>query len=165
MPRGRGGARDGVVGRNYANRSDLRGQNVVAAQPQNQPGAKMAIQAASGQAYGAATAQKAAQSAVPVSSQPVASVPQAAPQNAPQGGSSQMQPIAPLNQPTTHGLPVTTGVDAGPGAGSEVLAKPLQFDPAAQALSLLNTLGDNVSPQVAYVRNFLIHQTQNQIAQ
>ena len=162
MPRG--GKRDGVAGRKYANRADLRGANVVAAQPQNQTGAKMAIQAASGQPYGAATAQKNAQAAVPVASQPVAAVPQAQTQGAPQAPQG-LQPMAPLNAPTTHGLPLMTGVDAGAGAGSEAIPKVLPFDPAAQALNLLNSLGDNVSPQVAYVRNFLVHQTQNQIPQ
>jgi len=153
MPRGRGGARDGVVGRAYANRSDLRGQNVVAAQPQNQPGQKMAIQAASGQAYGAASAQKAAQSAVPIANQsmPMAQAP--APQNAPQGAPT--APVVPLNAPTDHGLPITHGMDIGPGAGSEAMIQPLKPDIAIQALGLLNTLGDNVSPQVAMIRNYL----------
>ena len=161
MPRG--GKRDGVAGRKYANRADLRGANVVAAQPVN-TSAKLPVATATGQPYGAATAQKNAQAAVPIASQPVAAVPQAQTQGAPQAPQG-LQPMAPLNAPTTHGLPLMTGVDAGAGAGSEAIPKVLPFDPAAQALNLLNSLGDNVSPQVAYVRNFLVHQTQNQIPQ
>ena len=154
MPRGRGGARDGVVGRAYANRSDLRGQNVVAAQPQNQPGQKMAIQAASGQAYGAASAQKAAQSAVPIANQSMPMTQGSAPQGAPQGAPA--SPVVPLNAPTDHGLPITHGMDMGPGAGSEAMAPaPMKNDVSIQALALLNTLGDNVSPQVAMIRNYL----------
>ena len=157
MPRGRGGARDGVVGRAYANRSDLRGQNVVAAQPQNQPGQKMAIQAASGQAYGAASAQKAAQSAVPIANQPMPMAQAPAPQSAPQGAQqgTPASPVVPLNAPTDHGMPITHGMDMGPGAGSEAMIQPLKPDIAVQALGLLNSLGENVSPQVAMIRNYL----------
>jgi len=162
MPRG--GKRDGVAGRKYANRADLRGANVVAAQPQNQPGAKMAIQAASGQAYGAATAQRNAQAAVPMASQPVAAVPQAQTQTAPQAPQG-LQPMAPLNAPTTHGLPLMTGVDAGAGAGSEALPQSYNADVTVKALGLLNSLGSNVSPQVAMIRNYLQASSSNGIPQ
>ena len=167
MPRGRGGKVDGVIGKKYANRADLRGQNVVAAQPQNQPGQKMAAQAASGQTYGAATAQKNAQQAVPIVNTSVANVPQATAQGVQNKiqGNPLMGQVEPLNAPTNNGLPLMTGVDAGSGEGSSALIPTIKFDPAAQELNLLNSLGDNVSSQVAYVRNFLNHQTQNQIPQ
>ena len=160
MARGRGGPRDGVTGRNYANRADLRGANVVAAQPQNQPGQKMAAQAASGQPYGAASAQMAAQKALPIANPgtPAPTAPQGQP-------APQRAPLTPLDAPTTHGLPLHTGLDKYDGAGSEALIQPTPNDPAAQALSLLNTLGDNVSPQVAYIRTYLATQTKNQMPQ
>lgn len=125
MPRGRGGQRDGVAGKAYQNRSDLRGQNVVAAQPQNQPGAKLAVQAATGQPYGAAGAQKAAQQAIPMGTP---SLPQ--PQSAPVQGMQpdQGQPSAPLTSlfaPTQKpNEPVTAGVANSPGVGPDALNIP-----------------------------------------
>lgn len=149
MPRA-GGKRDGVVGRKYQNRTDLQGQNVVAAQPSNQPGQKMVAQAASGQAYGAAGAQLAAQKAVPIANQPgpVVSAP---------GQASTPAPIAPtpLDAPTDHGLPLTHGMDIGPGAGSEALPQTFDAGITIKALGLLNSLGSDVSPQVAMIRSYL----------
>ena len=155
MPRG--GARNGTPGKAYANRTDMGGQNVVAAQPGNQPGAKLAVQAATGQQYGAATAQKASQAAVPMAGSPQ-----------PIQGSAPTQPGQPfptaqnpLNSPTTHGLPITTGIDSGAGAGSEALLPTLPDQMNMKALSLLNQLGDNISPQVLMVRNYLQAQAEN----
>lgn len=151
MPRGRGGKRDGVVGKNYANRTDLQGQNVVAAQPQNQPGAKLANQTATGQAYGAATAQKEAMQALPIAntgSPAMAQAPQA-------GTSAPSAPLTPLDAPTDHGLPITHGLPIGPGAGPEALITPFQADISIKALGLLNQLGSDVSPQVALARDYL----------
>ena len=151
MPRGRGGKRDGVVGKNYANRTDLQGQNVVSAQPQNQPGAQLAAQAATGQPYGMATAQENAMKALPIQNTGVPT-----PET---GGAStpapQREPLTPLDAPTDHGLPITHGLSIGPGAGPESLITPFQADITVKALGLLNQLGTDVSPQVALARDYL----------
>ena len=124
----RGGSRNGTPGKAYANRTDMGGQNVVQAKPSNQPGAKLAVQAATGQAYGAAGAQKAAQKVIPMASAP--GLPQ--PQNAPVPG-MESQPSAPLTSlfaPTQNpSEPVTAGVANSPGVGPEALNLP---DPATQ---------------------------------
>ena len=162
MPRGRGGKRDGVVGRNYANRTDLQGQNVVAAQPQNQPGQKMAAQAASGQPYGAAKTQIDAQKAVPVASQagPVT----------PTGGASapapQRAPLTPLTAPGDPNESLFHGMDKVPGGGgSEALIQMPDQNLTMTALGLLDSLGDNVSPQVAMIKSYLRAQANNGILQ
>ena len=54
-----------------------------------------------------------------------------------------------------------TGVNAGPGPGSEVLPSTLPTTPQMTALGLFNSLGDNVSPFVASIRNHLAAQAQN----
>ena len=148
MPRGRGGKRDGAIGKNYANRTDLQGQNVVSAQPSNQPGKKMAAQAASGQAYGAATAQLNAQQALPIANAPAA--PATSPMNTGQPQAPRA-PLTPLNAPTDHGLPLDYGM---PGTANAI-TPPLNTDITVKALGLLNSLGDNVSPQVAMIRSYL----------
>lgn len=151
MPRGRGGKRDGAIGKNYSNRTDLQGQNVVSAQPSNQPGKKMAAQAASGQAYGAATAQLNSQQALPIANAPAApTAPAANPMNTGQP-QAPTQPLTPLNAPTDHGLPLDYGM---PGTANAVIP-PLNTDVTVKALGLLNSLGDNVSPQVAMIRSYL----------
>lgn len=151
MPRGRGGKRDGVVGKNYANRTDLQGQNVVSAQPSNQPGAKLAAQAATGQPYGMATAQENAMKALPIQNtgMPTPNTTGGASAPAPQ------QPLTPLDAPTDHGLPLMHGMDIGDGAGREALITPFQADITVKALGLLNQLGSDVSPQVALARDYL----------
>lgn len=143
MPRG--GQRNGQQGKAYSNRTDLGGQNVV--QPQTTSPSKLAVQASTGQAYGAAGDQKASQSQVPMASAP-AGVSQAQPQQ-------NSAPTQPLNSPTSHGLPITHGMDIGDGAGSEVMAQPLDTQVTIKALGLLNSLGDDVSPQVAMIRQYL----------
>jgi len=168
MPRGRGGQRNGKVGKAYQNRTDLNGQNVVTPQAFNPNLAKLASTAVPGQAYGAAGAQLAAQKAVPMGATanptPSLSLPQvnAATQPAPQTGMPSMPPVTPLNQPTTHGLPVMTGLPQGAGAGPEAMMQTVQTAPAQQALTQLNSLGTNVSPTVNFVRNFLAMQAENQ---
>lgn len=128
MPRGRGGKRDGVVGKSYSNRTDLQGQNVVAAQPQNQPGVKLATQAATGQPYGAATAQENAMKAVPIQN---TGTPMSA--MSPQGVPAQPAPriqraTTPLYAPTERpDEAITTGIDLGAGAGSESLQMNSKF--------------------------------------
>ena len=66
--------------------------------------------------------------------------------------------FAPTNNPGEH---LMTGVNAGPGAGSEALPSTLPITPQMTALGLLNSLGDNVSPFVASIRNHLAAQAQN----
>ena len=157
MARGRGGPRDGVTGRNYANRTDLRGANVVAAQPQNQPGQKMAAQAASGQAYGAASAQMAAQKALPIANQSVANVPQAqAPQGQPMAQPNQPSaPLTPLFAATNFpNRPVTDGVASSPGLGPESL--PTNSPVVAQyqtAKSIIQQMAadPNAGPAIAFL--------------
>jgi hypothetical protein len=161
MPRGRGGQRQGVIGKAYANRSDLNGANVVAPKPLDPNNGKMPITAVPGQQYGAATAQKAAQQAVPMAGSPSPVTPTPAGQSAPQA--NPLANVTPLAQPTTHGLPITTGLPTGPGAGPEVMPQTIQTNPASSALTLLNSLGENVSPQVNYIRNYLALQAENQM--
>lgn len=111
MPRGpRGGMRAGTPGQAYTNRTDLNAQRTLP------------LQAAPGQTYGARQAQLQAQHAVPMAPQPgTPPTPTGAPQ--PQQG----PPIPPgafgdLHRPTERPYePVTTGINSGPGAGSEVL--------------------------------------------
>ena len=160
MPRGRGGQRQGVIGKAYANRTDLNGANVVAPKPLNPNNGQMPISTVPGQQYGAATAQRQAQQAVPMagSSSPV--------QPAPIGQAPQANPLAGLtglSEPTSHGLPIMTGLPQGAGAGPEAMMQTVQTTPAASALTLLNSLGDNVSPQVNYIRTYLALQAENQM--
>jgi hypothetical protein len=158
--RGRGGARQGVTGKAYANRTDMNGANVVGPQGQNLNAGKIAATAVPGQPYGAAGAQLAAQKAVPMAAtpSPVQAAPVASPaqQGAPAPQGAPQAPIVPLNAPTTHGLPVTTGVGGNtPGAGPEVLAPTFNSNLQMQALNLLNQLGDNISPHVMMIKNTL----------
>jgi hypothetical protein len=112
----RGGSRNGTQGKAYSNRTDLGGQNVV--QPQTPTPNKLAVQAATGQAYGAASAQKASQSAVPMAGSPIQSQGAMQPQSAPQAPT----PVTSMFAPTAYpNQPVTAGVANSPGAGPEVL--------------------------------------------
>jgi hypothetical protein len=107
MPRGRGGARQGTPGTAYGNRTDL----------------NMPISTVPGQDYGKASQQQAAQSAVPMAASPVAPT-QPVQSNQPV---QQAQPLPrpgsmPYLDPTMRpNEPVTTGIDYGPGAGSEAM--------------------------------------------
>lgn len=116
MPRtGRGGAREGTPGTAYGNRTDLN--------------AAMPVQAATGQGYGEAGMQKAAQRAIPVAPQQVSvAAPQAPAQAAPTTVSEQLPQQATYPgelrflHPTDYpNEPTTSGIDMGPGAGSEAL--------------------------------------------
>lgn len=138
MPRtGRGGARQGTVGQAYGNRTDLN--------------TSMPIQTATGQGYGVAAEQQAAQRAIPVAAQPVQGAqlgsPAAGPgvipqQEAPATITGQMQPLQkypgefkflePSEYPNEH---ITAGLDTGPGPGSEVMSS---FKP--QLSSVLQSL-------------------------
>lgn len=119
--RGRGGRRTGEPGKAYGNRSDLNGP---------QP-----VQAATGQPYGVAGAQRAAQAAVPVGTPGLPNPPQAGgPTNQPQGlqigqpvsGLPQGMPqpgslgdlLGPSQDPNEH---VMNGSALGPGGGLGIL--------------------------------------------
>lgn len=116
MPRtGRGGAREGTPGTAYGNRTDLN--------------AAMPVQTATGQGYGEAGMQKAAQRAIPVAPQQVSvAAPQAPAQAAPTTITGQMPqlPAYPgelkYDHPTDHpDEPITAGLPFGEGAGPEAL--------------------------------------------
>jgi len=122
MPRkGRGGARQGTVGTSYGNRTDL-----------NQP-----ISTVPNQEYGMATAQREAQQAVPMGASPVAAAPEMPTRPA---GKPLPQPgeLPHLEQTNRPAEPVTTGIDYGPGAGSEAMMTtqiPISAQMAAHAQS------------------------------
>lgn len=136
MPRnGRGGMRQGSVGQSYGNRTDLN--------------SSMPVQTATGQPYGVAAEQRAAQQAIPVAAQPITPAPRQAVQSAPTA------PPAPLSDqitppsmpsaypgelrfldPTDHpDEPITSGIDLGPGVGSDAIYGPTA--PVAGDLSAL----------------------------
>jgi hypothetical protein len=161
MPRGRGGARDGKIGKAYQNRTDLQGQNVVAAQPQNQPGQKMKAQAASGQAYGAAKAQLDSQKALSIQNTGQPTPPPTQGQPAPKRA-----PLTALNAPGDPNQSLFNGMDNIPGGGgSEALIPQMDQQLSMTALGLLDSLGDNVSPQVTMIKNYLRAQANNGIMQ
>jgi len=146
MPRGRG-----KVGKAYANRTDMQGANVVSAQPVN-TAKKLPVATATGQPYGAATIQKNSQEAVAMGGTQAPPLPTTAqtPTQPPQA------PLTPLNAATDHGLSMFHGMDnvAG-GGGSEALVPSFVPSVTTQALGLLNSLGDNVSPGVSMIKAWL----------
>lgn len=113
-----GGVRQGTPGTPYANRSDLR----------------QAPTAATGQPYGQAGQQIAAQRAVPLPSAPPPPSPAAA---APAGGEAAPppppppDPYRPTERPNEH---VMTGLPVGPGAGPEAL--PIQPSSSTDPLAI-----------------------------
>jgi len=124
MPRtGRGGDRQGTIGQAYSNRTDLNASMPVATQ--------------TGQDYGQAAAQQAAQRAIPVASQPLdgiksnpitQGVNQQAPTPQPQTITGQMpqQQVYPGELKFDHPTdapeePITAGIPIGEGAGPEAL--------------------------------------------
>ncbi len=114
----RGGKRTGSVGRNYANRSDLRQGPRKPSTPQVAPAGNQA-------AYGNAAAQLRSMQALPLA--PASPSP---PQVAPVNGTGAAPPLIPpnlppLNRPTERpDEPLTAGIDRGPGVGSEVMRDP-----------------------------------------
>lgn len=109
MPRG--GRRQGVPGKPYNNRSDLRA---------------LPVTTAPGQQYGQRAAQEAAQQAVPMGKPvtPPASAAGASASSAPVAGPAGPLPgqVTPLGAPTERpGEPVTAGLPMGAGPGPEVL--------------------------------------------
>lgn len=163
MPRGRGGKRDGVIGKNYANRTDLQGQNVVAAQPQNQPGQIMAAKAAGGQAYGAAGAQEAAMKAVPVANTALPTATTSQGQPTARGGRT----LTPLTEPVDPSISLFHGMDnVSGGGGSEALIQPLQNTDQVRALALLDQLPDEyLTPQINMIKTYLRAQADNGLMQ
>jgi len=122
MPRtGRGGARQGTIGQAYSNRTDLNASMPVATQ--------------TGQDYGQAAAQQAAQRSIPVAAQPVQGVQsnpitQGVNQQAPQPqtitGQMPQQQVYPGELKFDHPTdapeePITAGLPMGDGAGPEAL--------------------------------------------
>jgi hypothetical protein len=96
-------------------------------------------------------------------------VAQADAQRAAPMGSPSLAPAAPLvplsaptQRPNEH---LMTGVPTGPGAGPEALSPILPTTPQSSALGLLSSLGENVSPAVKAVRDWLVLQSQNQAPQ
>ena len=146
----RGGKRQGTPGQAYGQRTDLHGPLPVVATP--------------GQQYGAAKAQIDSQRAVPMAANPLQSSSQqgSLPLSAPAGPlPGQLGDLTgPTDRPNEH---LMTGVDAGAGAGSEIIQPSLPADPTATALGLLNSLGNITSSQVQYIRNFLALQAENNI--
>lgn len=103
----RGGRRRGQAGKQYPNRSDLRG-----------PGTPDIPKSFQGQPYGTATQQEAAQSAAPASP----------PVGPPGGGGSVSPPTVPpggfgaFNRPSEYpDRPITHGLSSGPGGGPELM--------------------------------------------
>jgi hypothetical protein len=128
MPRtGRGGARQGTPGQAYGNRTDLN--------------RSMPIETATGQGYGVAAEQQAAQRAIPVASQPTpgaqmgnpAQGPGVIPQQQPTTLTGQLPPMQKypgelkfLHPTDAPNEPVTAGIPMGDGPGPEAL---INFQP------------------------------------
>lgn len=147
----RGGPRNGTAGKSYNNRSDL-----------NAPKA-LPVTAVPNQAYGVAGAQKAAQAVVPMANAPLATSnptdPNVPPPLTGAAPGSMPDPFRPTERPNEHFM---TGVNAGPGQGSEALA-PNPFSAANPANSILAVLGtiQNPSAQVQFTKNYLAMQAEN----
>lgn len=124
MPRkGKGGSRNGQAGQGYSNRKDLNTALPKQAAPST----------SGGRQYGDRKADMDAQSVVPLAPPPGEAPP----------APGQLGPLAgPSRRPNE---PVTTGVDAGPGRGSEVLRYVNQQQAAPRAISVIEELSAQVS--------------------
>lgn len=141
MPRG--GPRQGVPGKNYANRSDM-----------NMGPRKLPVTAATGQAYGAAKTETDAQRAVPIFTQPPTQDINA------QAQQFSPPPVVPMSAPSNNpGEPLTAGMSTGigPNAPTQLAASPLM-----KGVALLNQLGNDASPDVKAIRDVLSAQQANQ---
>lgn len=102
---------------------------------------KQPIRYEAGGNYGDGKANLELQSAAPMAASGVQLPTGRGGQGAPVMGTS--EPVTPLNAPTNYpNEPVTTGIDSGPGAGSEVLSTPMMLqaqnsDDAAKLMALL----------------------------
>jgi hypothetical protein len=102
MPRnGRGGKVAGAPGKAYSNRSDLNGSK------------SLPVETATGQTYGKAAEQRAAQRAIPLQAQPT---PQAVP-----GGTA----TPPFQQPTAPAAPIQVPDITAPGSGIDAMREHL----------------------------------------
>lgn len=139
----RGGKRQGRVGAQYTNRSDLATGPRAPSVPQVAP--------AGNQPHGAQAAQLRSMQALPLATQPP--VPSSATGVAVTGAAP--PPLTPLDAPTQRpGEPVTHGADSGPGADSSILG--IQPDnPLVSAAAALNQLGDIADPDTARYRSLL----------
>jgi len=144
MAENRGGMRPTAPQNNPANISATGG----AGQSGTQPARYM-----SGLAYGQGQAQMAQQTAAPMAGNPVAAA-------APMATAPQLPQVVPLDAPTQYpDRPGTYGVDAGAGAGSEVLSLPAmvpqqQPDSSArlvQALYLQDPSNEDVRRMLEYL--------------
>lgn len=109
------------------------------------------VTTAPGQSYGAAGEQAAAQQAVPMAPGPLTQAPdiqQAAQQFNP-------PPVVGMGEPSLNpNEHVTTGMDAGIGQTAPTQAG-LQQSPVLKGVALLNTLGDQISPESKAIRDAL----------
>ena len=144
MAENRGGMRPTAPQNNPANISATGG----AGQSGTQPARYM-----SGLAYGQGQAQMAQQTAAPMAGNPVATA-------RPMAAVPQMPQVVALDAPTQRpDVPVTTGIDEGPGAGSEALTLPAsvpqtQPDSSArliQALYLQDPSNEDVRRMLEYL--------------
>lgn len=119
-PDPRGGVRQGSPGRAYPNRTDMNAQ---------------AVKTTTGQAYGQAGQQAAAQRAVPLAQTPP--VPTGGPPAAPGGAWSYPEDVPNLTDPTGRpDEPITAGLPFGPGAGPMANRRP-SVDPVSDELRAL----------------------------
>jgi hypothetical protein len=144
MAENRGGMRPTAPQNNPANISATGG----AGQSGTQPARYM-----SGLAYGQGQAQMAQQTSAPMAGNPVATA-------RPMVDTPQMPQVVALDAPTQRpDVPVTTGIDEGPGAGSEALTLPAsvpqtQPDSSArliQALYLQDPSNEDVRRMLEYL--------------
>jgi len=144
MAERRGGYRPTAPQNNPANVSATGG----AGQSGTQPARYM-----SGLAYGQGQAQMQQQTSAPMAGNPVAAA-------QPMAATPQPTPIIPLDAPTQRpDVPITNGIDIGPGAGSEALALPAmvpqaQPDSSAkliQALYLQDPSNEDVRRMLEYL--------------
>lgn len=144
MAENRGGMRPTAPQNNPANISATGG----AGQSGTQPARYM-----SGLAYGQGQAQMAQQTSAPMAGNPVVTA-------RPMAATPQMPQVVALDAPTQRpDVPVTTGIDEGPGAGSEALTLPAsvpqtQPDSSArliQALYLQDPSNEDVRRMLEYL--------------
>ena len=107
----------------------------------------------SGLAYGQGQAQMQQQTSAPMAGNPVAAA-------QPMVGAPQLPQVTPIDAPTARpDVPITTGIDMGPGAGSEALNLPatvpqIQNDNSArliQALYLQDPSNEDVRRMLEYL--------------
>ncbi len=144
MAENRGGYRPTAPQNNPANVSATGG----AGQSGTQPARYM-----SGLAYGQGQAQMEQQTSAPMAGNPVSAA-------RPMAAAPQATPIIPIDAPTQRpDVPITNGIDIGPGAGSEALALPAavpqtQQDNSArliQALYLQDPSNEDVRRMLEYL--------------